>query len=611
MHVRITRHKRKSGGERRYAQLVESYRRDDGMPATRVVAHLGQVDDLLVENLRAALRAHRQGDAVVAVGAGQQLCFEQSLQYLPVALIVRLCRQLHISQVLDRLCERPKRAATVAQLVEALVAHRCLSGGSKLEFQRWLSTVACQEVFGQQADRFSNTRVHRSMDELARIDDALQQALATHRFSQGRPRLIYLDLSDTWFVAGGGSLSRRGSTKEGHRNKLKIHIALLVDAKGRPLRWQLLPGALNESTILGEWVERVRQWPELDEAVLIFDRGMQSVANFEMLVGPRGHLFLSCVRATTISSYVNLDDDKLDELQQLSPDAAGAEIDQAAQRLGLRRIDPTTYVRSLGIVEPPSPRNASRRPPKMRMYLYFNPQMQQVRRQKRKERIDSFEKAIDELNESLRSAKKSRGEQATRKKVDRLLAKYKLAEVYDVELESMTIEKKRTTIKSWQVVVEPNVNRLVQMRRHDGLTLLVGHPDIDWNAEKAVQAYRDKAAVEADFRTIKSVLKVRPTFHWTDAKIRAHVTLCVLALLVERFMEIKLAEADEDRLPRTAPAALAELDRVRLNRLTVANRRAAARVQADELVCEILDALGHRNILDEAKETLKLGGSDL
>ena len=44
----------------RYAQLVESYRRKDGMPVHRVVANLGRVnDDTLVDNLnKAQVRAH-------------------------------------------------------------------------------------------------------------------------------------------------------------------------------------------------------------------------------------------------------------------------------------------------------------------------------------------------------------------------------------------------------------------------------------------------------------------------------------------------------------------------------------------------------------------------
>jgi hypothetical protein len=59
-----------SGGkERRYAQLVESYRRPDGVPAHRVIASLGALSDLEIANLRTALEASRNGKAVVVVDA--------------------------------------------------------------------------------------------------------------------------------------------------------------------------------------------------------------------------------------------------------------------------------------------------------------------------------------------------------------------------------------------------------------------------------------------------------------------------------------------------------------------------------------------------------------
>jgi hypothetical protein len=66
VHLRLVR--TKSGGkERRYAQLVESFRRPDGVPAHRVIASLGVLSDLEIANLRTALEASRQGKTVVVL----------------------------------------------------------------------------------------------------------------------------------------------------------------------------------------------------------------------------------------------------------------------------------------------------------------------------------------------------------------------------------------------------------------------------------------------------------------------------------------------------------------------------------------------------------------
>ncbi|HNH48734.1 MAG TPA: transposase, partial [Myxococcota bacterium] len=66
--------------------------------------------------------------------------------------------------------------------------------------------------------------------------------------------------------------------------------------------------------------------------------------------------------------------------------------------------------------------------------------------------------------------------------------------------------------------------------------------------------YRQLAEVERAWRSLKSELDIRPMYHRLDDRIRAHVLLCWLALLLVRVAEVKTGES-WDRL-RT------ELDRL-------------------------------------------------
>ncbi len=84
-------------------------------------------------------------------------------------------------------------------------------------------------------------------------------------------------------------------------------------------------------------------------------------------------------------------------------------------------------------------------------------------------------------------------------------------------------------------------------------------PDIPRSGAELVQLYRDKDAVEKDFQTIKDVVKLRPVYHHTDPKVRAHVTLCILALLLERTLEQRLRRSS---MPMTAPACFEQLPAV-------------------------------------------------
>ncbi len=66
-----------------------------------------------------------------------------------------------------------------------------------------------------------------------------------------------------------------------------------------------------------------------------------------------------------------------------------------------------------------------------------------------------------------------------------------------------------------------------------------------------VTAYKRLSRVERAFRRLRTVdLKVRPVFHRTEVRVRAHVFLCMLALHVEWHMRRRLAPVlfeDDDR----------------------------------------------------------------
>ncbi|HEY2133023.1 MAG TPA: hypothetical protein VGH36_08630 [Acetobacteraceae bacterium] len=80
---------------------------------------------------------------------------------------------------------------------------------------------------------------------------------------------------------------------------------------------------------------------------------------------------------------------------------------------------------------------------------------------------------------------------------------------------------------------------------------------------QTVRAYKSLAQVERAFRCMKTLdLELRPVFHWTAPRVRAHVLLCMLAYYLEWHMRQPLAPMlfdDHDRAAaeagRTSPVA--------------------------------------------------------
>jgi transposase len=67
--------------------------------------------------------------------------------------------------------------------------------------------------------------------------------------------------------------------------------------------------------------------------------------------------------------------------------------------------------------------------------------------------------------------------------------------------------------------------------RYDGKYVLRTNSQLD-TAEAAL-AYKELWRVERAFRELKSTLDLRPIYHWKDRRVRAHVMVCFLALVLE------------------------------------------------------------------------------
>ena len=97
------------------------------------------------------------------------------------------------------------------------------------------------------------------------------------------------------------------------------------------------------------------------------------------------------------------------------------------------------------------------------------------------------------------------------------------------------------------------------------------------SAAEVVVAYRRLLEVESSFRVLKDLIELRPVFHWTEDRVRAHVAVCVLAAVVEAVMEADLRAAgvgdpDIDDQVISPRRSLRELGRIRRVTLTVAER---------------------------------------
>jgi hypothetical protein len=189
--------------------------------------------------------------------------------------------------------------------------------------------------------------------------------------------------------------------------------------------------------------------------------------------------------------------------------------------------------RPVAIATPAGEFAVETKPLRVRVVAYFNPERFVSQRRLAARKLKAVAEFEAELNKQLASPRTKRSRENIVAEVDRRLRRDDLLEAYEIKIEE-TAESARNRYRVRLVLNEAN---WAKRRRYDGFSVLVADPGIEAPAAAIAGLYRSRDKIEKGFQAIKSVLELRPIRHRTDPKVRAHVTLCMLALILERAIE--------------------------------------------------------------------------
>jgi transposase len=523
-----------------YFQLVRAVRKN-GKPTHEVVAHLGRLREEEAEALRWGLQAlkirGKPSKEEVRVKL-RDITSRAALRYLDVMVVHSLWQEWGLPGFFEEHLPTAKAVLPPADVVETLVANRCLAPCSKLRVTEWTPRTALPEILGFRPDRLNNTRIHRVLEGLEEIEPALTRFLVAHpKRRQQADSVVFLDLTSTWFTGRGGDLAGTARTKEGAIRRRVVQIALAVDEYGFPLRWELLPGRTCEAKVLPSWIQAIGELEELDDLPLCFDRGLATEDNLVSLLFS-GRRFVTCARKPKIEDWaVGVD---LEAIAN-TPDGEMPSR-EVLEEAGLWPTqDDDLYTIDYGVRLPVGMEHVPA--PGLRVVLYFRRTLFARHRQTTKRTRARILAKVEAINTDLSTAKKSRNEAKTRKKVDALLMKYSLQQDYRARLEPLELPGKTRPIRSFKVHLDPIDNGTQSRDFNAGWMVVLAHPDDERPTTELVGQYHNKEAVEHAFKTIKSFVDLHPIRHQTTPKIKAHVTLCVLGLLIDRTLEFRLRQA--------------------------------------------------------------------
>jgi transposase len=447
------------------------------------------------------------------VVAGERFDIECFLPHGHVALLFAMAAKLELAKLLGPPC--PER-----DLALSLVIARCAKPASKLATTRWWADTTLSGLIPQGA---GTDEVYAAMDWLLSRQSAIEATLARRHLSEGS--MVLYDLSSSWMEGTHCPLAARGYSRDHKSGKAQIEYGLMTDAEGRPISIEVFAGNTADPTAFISAVEAVRTRFRLEKVVLVGDRGMITSARIEALRSLGGISWITCLRAPQIRVLA----------------------EQGAIQLSLfdeQNLCEITHPDYQG----------------ERLVACRNPALAAERARKRSELLQATEAELEKIAAAAtRERRPLRGKDAIALRVGKVVNRYKMAKHFDITIGEDRLSFSR---REAEIAAEARLDGIYVIRTN------VASERLD--APGAVSAYKGLAVVERDFRNMKAIdLDLRPIYHFTEDRVRAHVFLCMLAAYLLWHVRKALAPlcfADEEIPERSDPVAPATRSRKAKNK---------------------------------------------
>jgi len=505
MYLRRTQRRRKDGSVVGYVQLAHN-RRVDGVTRAEVLLNLGREDELDMDGLRrlaASIVRFTDGDGTtVLLGDGSSgvapddggLEVDTSRALGGVWLLDALWRRLGVPDALAKVLGPRKFATDVERVLFAMVANRALEPCSKLACSEW----AVADVAIDGLEQIDEDHCYRAMDLLVEADTQgqVQEAVffACSDLLNLEVDLLFFDTTSTYFErdepeSGDGAFRVYGHSKDHRPDLPQVVIGLAVTREGIPVRVWVWPGNTNDMSVVQEVKDDLRGW-RLGRVVTVVDRGFSSDENLRYLTRAGGHWIAG------------------ERMRDGSADAQAALCRQGRYQTVKDNLRVKEVMVGIG--------DAAKR-----FIVCHNPGEAERDRLTREQTITRLQAELERIK-TARAKSKGTKDDGSHHRAECALRDHPTLGRYLRQTSTGRLLIDRKKIKSEE--------------RLDGKYLL-STSDPDLSAEDVALGYKNLLEAERGFRDLKSTLELRPVFHRLERRIRAHILLCWLALLMIRLAE--------------------------------------------------------------------------
>ena len=576
MFIRSVKVRSSNGTLNEYLRIVESYR-DNGKVRQRVIADLGRRDVLTA--MLPKLQRLIEGAAKLEGHPEEDIEVLDTFSWGPVAVLRALFDELGLWELFDGLLGRGGKVSWTDRafvLIAARLIHPCSEHG----LAGWLETdFFCDREGRRFVPRWQQrgrVRVHQQqLDNWYRtLDRLLEAKLDIEAALYGRlrdlfslkPDLVLYDITSTYFEGRGpASVARHGYSRDGKRRNAQVIVGVVM-VGGWPIVHHVWEGNRVDHSTVEEVVEDLRQRFEFARVVFVGDRGMVTQENLQQLTDG-GHGYLVGVKRRGNAELQGW----LQKVEQSKWEDCPVGINALE-----KREPPRTRVQ-----EVPSGRSGQR------VFVIDSDERRAYEQSMRGRSMQRVAMKLEGLQRRVLSGK-LRDAAKIGAAAQRIMQAHHGYRYYRWKLEGEVFS------------FEEDPKHLQREKNLEG-KYLISTSEGQFSAQDAVRMYKELSDVESGFRSLKDVLQMRPIYHKLERRVRAHIFVAALALLLTRVMERRLKDAG---VLMSAAQALQALSTIRLVSFRLDAQRARRGVSTGSpRARQVLKALG----ISDLKPPLPVG----
>jgi transposase len=428
-------------------------------------------------------------------GAGTPFenCSEATLYNYGYAAYLHLWRKLDIEGILQEAQSDTKITFSLPETTFLMALQHLLEPKSKL------STHTEQQRYFQMKE-ISLQHLYRALDCLSDKKEVIETGLFQHNYIRLNKKVdvVFYDVTTVHFESVlADELRDFGFSKSGKFNEVQVVMGMIIDSEGLPVGYELFPGNTFDGKTMVSALANIKKRFGINKVIIVADRGINSKGNLH-LIKEAGYGY---IMASKVKSAAG-------ELQtKMLADENFTDVFNKEGNLELR-------------------------------YKVIKHENIFTDEQKKRHRLQ--ENII--VSYSAKRAKKDKADR------ERLIEKSKKL----LEKPELIKSSNKRGGKKYIDPVKPDkttyalaTGKIEHDAAFDGY-YAIQTSEKTMTANEIMGAYHTLWKIEESFRIMKSTLEVRPVFHWTPRRIAGHFVLCFLAFLMERKMELMLADLTED-----------------------------------------------------------------